>query len=71
MQLVFAKTIHTLASGTGDALALEGERVVAVGGREELAARFPEATPIDLGARTVVPGFVDAHHHLSMGNPRG
>lgn len=66
MRLIFAKTIHTLAAGTGDALALEGERVVAVGARNELAARFPGATRVDLGTRVVVPGFVDAHHHLSM-----
>lgn len=66
MQLVFAKAVHSLASPAGDALALEGERIAAVGKRAELSALFPGASRRDLGDCTLVPGFIDAHHHLSM-----
>lgn len=44
-----------------EALAIRGERVVAVGGANEVAALAGDATRrIDLGGRTVVPGLVDA-----------
>lgn len=65
MLLVIAKTIHTLARAT-NALVIEAGRVRAVGTRRELEERFPEASRVELGERCVVPGFIDAHHHLSM-----
>ena len=47
------------------ALAMQGERIVAVGSDEQvLALRGPETQAIDLQGRTIMPGFVDAHSHL-------
>jgi predicted amidohydrolase YtcJ len=48
-----------------DSLAVSGGRIVAVGSWEEIAAvASPGARRIDLGGRTVVPGFNDAHVHV-------
>jgi predicted amidohydrolase YtcJ len=48
-----------------EAVAIQGERVVAVGSDEEvLALATPHAHLIDLGGRVVVPGLNDAHVHV-------
>jgi hypothetical protein len=44
---------------------LESDRIVAVGD-DELAAAHPGVAVRDLGGRTLVPGFIDAHNHLSI-----
>jgi len=47
------------------AVAIEGERITAVGGDAEVLARVgPETTVIDLGGRTVIPGLIDNHNHF-------
>lgn len=46
------------------ALAVSGERIVAVGDEEVLALAGPDTRIIDLDGRTMIPGFVDAHTHL-------
>ncbi len=43
-------------------LLVEGERIVAVGSRPPAT---PNAQRIDLGDATLLPGFIDAHTHLS------
>ena len=48
----------------GDALVIEGDRVGWVGPREEAPRPVPRARH-DVGDGVVVPGFVDAHLHLS------
>jgi predicted amidohydrolase YtcJ len=46
------------------AVAVAGERLLAVGTNAEVRALASRATRVvDLGGRTVVPGFVDAHSH--------
>ena len=50
-----------------EAVAVEGERVVAVGTSREIAARFAAARTIDLRGRLVTPGFNDAHIHFLGG----
>src|SRR5436853_703818 len=56
------------AAATGslwtEALAIRGDRIVAVGSSDEVAARFPRARLIDVGGRTVLPGLIDAHNHF-------
>jgi imidazolonepropionase-like amidohydrolase len=42
------------------AVVIQGERIAAVGGREIVP---PEATVIDLGQATLLPGLVDTHVH--------
>jgi predicted amidohydrolase YtcJ len=66
--LYVAKRVRTLdaARPLAQALAVRGDRILAVGSREEvLAAAGPEARVVDLGSATVVPGLVDAHAHIS------
>jgi len=46
-------------------LVVAGTRIVAAGPRDLLAA-YPHARIEDLGGRTLVPGFIDAHNHLSI-----
>ena len=44
------------------AVAVRGEKIVAVGG-EELLKRYTAAKVIDLEGRTLMPGFIDTHLH--------
>jgi predicted amidohydrolase YtcJ len=53
---------------TAEALAARGGRVVAVGtNREVERLRGPATRVLDARGRTVLPGFIDAHTHMSMG----
>ena len=60
-------TIMTMdaAHPRADIVVFEGGRISAVGD-SELLARYPTATIVDLGDRTVTPGFIDAHSHLCI-----
>jgi predicted amidohydrolase YtcJ len=50
------------------AVALAGERVLAVGDESEIAALAgPDCEVIDAGGATVLPGFFESHLHLFMG----
>ncbi len=50
-----------------EAVAMNGERVVAVGTTAEaLAAKGPATRVVDAGGRVVVPGFNDAHVHVDV-----
>ncbi|MFZ1917683.1 MAG: amidohydrolase [Terriglobales bacterium] len=58
----------SLGSGKrAEALAIRGDRILAVGTRNEIAkVKGPETRIIDLGGHFVMPGFNDAHLHLTM-----
>lgn len=63
-----ASRIHTMdpLRPRAEALAFDGDgRIVAVGSREALLARYPDAGRIDAGSATVVPGLIDAHGHVA------
>ncbi|NOT30219.1 MAG: imidazolonepropionase [Planctomycetes bacterium] len=45
------------------ALAIHGERILAVGPERELRAAYAPARLLDARGGTIVPGFVDAHTH--------
>jgi predicted amidohydrolase YtcJ len=48
-------------------VAIAGERIVAVGGDHAARAGAPpDSRHIDVGDRSILPGFVDAHHHLAF-----
>jgi predicted amidohydrolase YtcJ len=66
--LLFNGTILTMDEQrpAATAMALQGGRVLAVGGDEVLAFRRDRTELVDLGGRTACPGFIDAHHHLSL-----
>ena len=56
------------AKPRAEALAVQGDRIVAVGSRPEIEAlRGPQTRVIDAGGRFVMPGFNDAHIHLLEG----
>ena len=68
--VVCADTVHTMddAEPGATAVALKGERVLAVGTRADLGSWAGPATRvIDLGAATVVPGLTDCHVHPLLG----
>ncbi len=50
------------------AVAVSGDRIVAVGG-EDLLEQYVSENTIDLGGRVVMPGFVDSHTHI-RGRPQ-
>lgn len=52
------------AGTVAEALAVSQGLIVAVGGRKDLAERFPEAKRIDLDGGAVIPAFNDAHCHI-------
>ncbi len=63
-------TILTMndAAMRAEAVAERGGRIVAVGALAEvMKLRGPNTTLIDLGGRTMLPGFVDAHGHAVLG----
>ena len=49
-----------------EAMAVRGDRIVAIGGTAEIQRlKGPKTAVTDLGRRLVVPGFNDAHWHLT------
>ncbi|OMH23585.1 hypothetical protein BKD30_11760 [Tersicoccus phoenicis] len=69
--LYTAAAVHTLADDAGDgparALLVRAGRVLATGDPARLRAHAPAGTRIvDLGDSVVVPGFTDAHVHLTQ-----
>ncbi len=56
------------ARGTvAEAVAVEGERIVAVGTTSEIRGRYQGEREIDLTGKLVTPGFNDAHIHFAGG----
>lgn len=56
------------ASTIAEAIAVRGDRIVAVGTDKDMLA-FAAAERIDLEGQTVVPGFADNHYHSIGGGP--
>ena len=64
--LIRAATVLTMdpARPRAHAVGIDGDRIVAVGDVEAVRRELPpDATEIDAGTGTIVPGFVDAHNH--------
>jgi imidazolonepropionase len=55
---------------TGVAVAVEGDRIAALGPQRDLEQRYPDAPRIDCRDRVLTPGFVDSHTHAIFGKPR-
>lgn len=50
-----------------EAIAVSGGRIAAVGRRDDLMALAgPQTVLTDLGGRTLLPGFIDAHGHVAL-----
>jgi predicted amidohydrolase YtcJ len=58
--------IYMLDAGmhVAEALAVRGGRILAVGSQADLERRVRAKETVDLGGKTVFPGFIDAHAHL-------
>jgi imidazolonepropionase len=54
----------------GAAVAVDGERIAAVGPREALERAYPDAERVDCGGRLLTPGLVDSHTHAIFGRAR-
>ena len=69
VRVLVAGVIHTgdERQPVATALAWESDdgRLLAVGARDALLRRYPQAVRVDVGNATVVPGLIDAHAHLS------
>lgn len=66
MQTIYVNgVVHTLCGPDSQAIAVEDERIVAVGSNSDvLSLRKPDSVLVDLGGRSVVPGFNDSHCHI-------
>ena len=53
------------------AVAIDGSQIVAVGSREEINARLPDARVENFGEAAILPGLVNAHSHLELTVMRG
>jgi 5-methylthioadenosine/S-adenosylhomocysteine deaminase len=53
------------------ALAVEGARIVAVGARDEIVARFADAAREEFGEACIMPGLVNCHSHIELTAMRG
>src|ERR1041385_5948855 len=53
------------------AVAIEGSQVVAVGSRDKIAARWPDARIEDFGEAAILPGLINTHSHLELTVMRG
>ena len=58
------------ARPAAEAVAMAGDRIVAVGTTEEIRKRAGTAEVIDAGGQFLVPGFIDAHVHFTDGGFR-
>lgn len=50
----------------GGAVALKGDRIVAVGTAEEFAAKYSAARVINAAGKVVMPGLINTHTHVPM-----
>ena len=59
-------TSSMVAGTRAEAIAIRGDRILAVGTRDEvLKTKGPDTKIVDLGGRFLMPGFNDAHVHLA------
>lgn len=55
---------------TGAAVAVDGERIAAVGNEAALRRQFADAEIVDCGHGVLLPGLVDSHTHAIFGKAR-
>lgn len=57
--------ILTMNETEAEAILVEDGRIAAIGSSDRLRSLHPDAEVRDLGGRTLMPGFVDAHGHFA------
>jgi len=55
----------------GIAVAIDGDKILAVAPTAEVVAKYPKAQVIDLGGATLLPGLIDAHTHVFLNDDMG
>ena len=71
--ILYNATVHTMdpSNPRAQAVAIAGGRFLAVGTNDEIGNLSSAGVArVDLGGRTVVPGFVDAHLHTASSGLR-
>jgi putative selenium metabolism protein SsnA len=53
------------------AVAIQADKIVAVGGRSELEAAYPDAELLDAHGGIIMPGLINCHTHIYSGLARG
>jgi aminodeoxyfutalosine deaminase len=73
MKILTARYVVPISSAPVEygAVAFEKDQIAAVGNREEIIERFPDAATEDLGEAAILPGFVNTHSHLEITAMRG
>mgnify|MGYP001055948513 CR=1 FL=1 len=69
MDTLLTRTTLVTGGPTGQvirdgALAVQGDRIVAVGTSSELEKRYPDLPHVALPRRAVIPGLINCHDHL-------
>lgn len=69
MKLFYGGPILTMRreDPIAEAIAINGEKIIAVGNLDAVRAAAQGAEEIDLCQACLLPGFIDAHHHFSLG----
>jgi predicted amidohydrolase YtcJ len=64
--LILNATVYTVDdnNSVAEAIAVRGSRIVAVGSSKDIQNQFTSQNIIDAQAKTVIPGFIDAHAHV-------
>ncbi len=64
-QILTNASVLTMAGSTAEAIAFDDSGILAVGSNADVRAAH-SGDERDMGGAIVIPGFVDAHHHVSM-----
>jgi aminodeoxyfutalosine deaminase len=73
MRILSADYVLPITTGPiyGGAVAVDHDKIIAVGERDEIVARYPAADEQDFGQAAILPGFVNCHSHLEITAMRG
>ncbi|MDR9860109.1 amidohydrolase [Treponema socranskii] len=66
-KMFFGGTVLTMdTDDTQEAVVFENDKIVFVGCEREAKEKYPDAELINLNGKTLVPGFIDSHCHMSF-----
>lgn len=73
MKILTAEYVVPISSDPirSGAVAIYGDKIAAVGTRDDVIAQFPNASIEDFGEAAILPGFVNCHSHLELTAMRG
>ena len=65
--LIINAKVYTVdpQNSVAGAIAIRGDKIVGVGTTDDLKKRYTTENIFDAGGKTVVPGFIDSHGHVS------